>query len=253
MDMEYNLLQLKDILREAAKADVEVLVLPELANSGYAFKTMDEVETSAEKIPEGEYSKQLIKWSNKNRMVVAGINEEFREQHFNSAGIFSKGNLLGIYRKVHLFNEEKKWFSPGTIEPPVVEFNGQSFGIMVCWDWAFPEMARILALNGAQIILHPANLVLEYCQSAMTTRALENGVFTATANRIGEERKLVFSGKSQITNNKGKVLLSIPDGEIGVQSVDIDLSTADDKKLTKRNHLLKDRKPEIYKRLTEML
>jgi len=251
MEMEYNLLQLKDILRQATKAAVEVLVLPELANSGYAFEVMEEVEESSELIPKGKYSKHLLRWSRKGRMVVAGINERVHEQHFNSAGIFAEGKVIDIYRKVHLFNKEKKWFSPGPIEPPVVEFQGHRFGVMMCWDWVFPEMARILALKGAQMILHPANLVLEYCQSAMKTRSLENGVFTATANRIGKERKLAFSGKSQITNNKGKVLLSIPDGETGVHYVDVDLPIADKKKLTKRNHLLKDRKPEIYKRLIE--
>ena len=206
---------------------------------------------SAELIPTGDYSKQLMRWSKKGRMVVAGINERFNDQHFNSAGIFAEGYLLGTYRKVHLFNKEKKWFSPGPIEPPVVEFNGYGFGVMLCWDWAFPEMARILALKGAQMILHPANLVLEYCQSVMKTRSLENGVFTATANRIGKERKLAFSGKSQITNNKGKILLSIPDGETGVHYVDVNLPIADNKKLTKRNHLLDDRRPEIYRRLIE--
>ncbi|MDF1540942.1 MAG: acyltransferase [Candidatus Thorarchaeota archaeon] len=251
MDIDHNLQQLKDILRQATKAEVEVLVLPELANSGYAFDTMEEVEESAESIPKGAYSKQLIRWSRNGRMVVAGINEKFDEQYFNSAGIFAEGNLLDIYRKVHLFNKEKQWFSPGPIEPPVVEFLGHKFGVMICWDWAFPEMARILALKGARMILHPANLVLKYCQRAMETRALENGVFTATANRIGNERKLTFSGKSQITNTKGKVLLSIPDEETGVSYVDIDLPIADRKKLTKMNHLLKDRRPDIYRRLIE--
>lgn len=250
-ELEHNLKHLRDIFRMADEQEVEILVLPELANSGYVFESKKEAERCAEEIPTGEFSRSLRSWSEKGRLVVGGINERYGEVLFNSAGIFGNGEFLGVYRKVHLFNEEKLWFTPGPAEPPVFNFNGNRFGIMICWDWAFPELARILALKGAQIILHPANLVLDYCQMAMKTRALENGVFTATANRIGIERNLTFTGKSQITNSKGSVLITMPDGEIGVQHADIDLTLADEKNLTDRNHLLRDRRPEIYELLTE--
>ena len=85
----------------------------------------------------------------------------------------------------------------------------------------------------------------------MRTRSIENGVFTATANRIGLERKLAFSGKSQVTDNRSKVRLSLSEDEIMVDSVEIKLREADEKNLTKRNHLLKDRRPELYNRLIE--
>ncbi|MFW9933578.1 MAG: nitrilase-related carbon-nitrogen hydrolase [Candidatus Thorarchaeota archaeon] len=247
--LEENLETVRDILNDADKKEVEVLVLPELANSGYVFESKEEVLACAETIPLGPFSKELLAWSKNQRLVVSGICEYDGSSLYNSAGIFGNGNHLATYRKAHLFNDEKDWFIPGNDEPPVVLFQDSYFGVMICWDWIFPEMARILALKGAQVILHPSNLVLEFCQTAMKTRSLENGVFSATANRVGSERGLEFSGNSQIVDTKGRILLRIPNGSIGVEYVDIDLSEANDKTLTPRNHRLSDRRPELYKRL----
>ncbi len=251
LDGDFNRHQILTILEEATNAEVDVLVLPELANSGYAFQSRKEAKSCSEIIPSGLLCDALRDWSKDNRLIVSGICEATADGLFNSAVAFANGEHVVTYRKIHLFNQEKEWFQPGFVEPPVVEFKGFQFGIMVCWDWAFPEMARILAIKGAQVILHPSNLVLSFCQSAMRTRSIENGVFTVTANRIGEERSLNFSGKSQITDTKGKLLLQLNEVETGVRSVELDPSLADNKMLTERNHLLKDRKPEFYKRLTE--
>ena len=132
-----------------------------------------------------------------------------------------------------------------------MEFKGAMFGVMICFDWAFPEVARILTLKGAQVILHPANLVLPYCQSAMVTRSIENSVFTATANRIGIEREIVFSGSSQITSTNGTRLANLSSDEVGIAFADIDPLKADDKMISKRNHVIHDRRPELYSRLVK--
>jgi len=94
---------------------------------------------------------------------------------------------LGTYRKIHLFYKEKLYFAPGENPPKVFNVNGVNIGVMICFDWIFPETARTLSLQGAELIAHPANLVLPYCQNAMITRSIENRVFTATANRVGSE------------------------------------------------------------------
>ena len=250
-EVEKNYEHLERILKEATKKGVDVLVLPELANSGYAFESKEEVTRCVEEIPDGPYSIKLSEWSNSERLIVAGICEKSGNHFYNSAGIFANGEHVGSYRKIHLFNREKEWFSAGKDEPPVISHLGHQYGIMICWDWVFPEVARILALKGAQVILHPANLILAYCQDAMRTRSIENGVFTATANRVGLERKLAFSGKSQITDNRAKVLLSLTVEDVGVGIIEIDPQAADKKNLTNRNHVLKDRKPELYRRLIE--
>ncbi len=251
-DPNGNLTKMATVLDSAAENGVDVLVLPELVNSGYVFESIEEVDELAEAIPEGPFSQMLLDWSGRNALVVAGLCERRATGFSNSAAIFANRELLSTYRKIQLFDREKEWFDPGNEEPPVVEFRGHRFGVMVCFDWSFPELARILALKRAQIILHPANLVLPFCPDAMITRSIENRVFTATAGRIGDERGVCFIGGSQITTPKGVVMLRMPEDEVGVSWVDVDLSEADNKAVTRHNDVLKDRRPELYSRLTEI-
>ena len=248
---EENLSRVKSILAEADKTKVDVLVLPELCNSGYVFESMNEAIESSEAIPEGPMSTELLNWSSSYRLVVAGICEQTKEGLYNSAAVFGNGKHILTYRKIHLFLKESDWFQPGKEVPPVFEFKSYRFGVMICFDWIFPEMARVLALNGAQVILHPANLVLPYCQNAMVTRSIENRVFTATANRVGTEREVNFSGFSQITDIKGNLLSHMHKEEVGITSVEIDPKHADDKSITARNDVLGDRFPKLYKRITQ--
>lgn len=250
-DMDENLSRVRSLLKEAERNQVDVLVLPELCNSGYVFENLEEAESTAEEIPSGIFSKELLSWSRKDRFVVAGISEQTPEGLYNSAAVFAQGTHRMTYRKIHLFLNERDWFLAGKEEPPVVEFMGAKFGVMICFDWAFPEMARVLTLKEAHVILHPANLVLPYCQHAMVTRSIENSVFTATANRIGTERGIKFSGNSQITNTIGTRIASLSGDEVGIGFVDIDPQEADDKMITKRNHVIHDRRPEVYTRLTK--
>jgi predicted amidohydrolase len=249
---EENLSRVREIFKEAESAKVDVLVLPELCNSGYVFKTMNEAVEAAENIPDGPMSKELLSWSRDGRLVVGGICEHAEEGLYNSAVVFSDGEHIDTYRKIHLFLNEADWFKPGRKEPPVIEHNGHRFGVMICFDWIFPEITRILALKGAQVILHPANLVLPYCQDAMVTRSIENRVFTATANRIGTERTVAFSGLSQITDIKGNRLCQMNRETTGITSVEINPALADDKSITARNDLLGDRFPELYKRISQV-
>ncbi len=250
-DQGGNLDKIHDLLEQARQVGVNVLALPELANSGYTFESPVEVEQAAEVISEGPASRLLQDWSGPDRAVVCGICEKEGARYYNSAAIFYQGRLEAVYRKVHLFADEKRYFSPGEVEPPVVNFHGHRLGVMICFDWFFPEMARSLALRGAQIILHPANLVLPYCQKAMLTRSIENRIFTATANRYGEERGLTFSGFSQITSPTGDLLAQAAGDYCGVVTAEVDLTAADDKWVTPQNHLFQDRKPGLYRSLVE--
>jgi predicted amidohydrolase len=125
---------------------------------------------------------------------------------------------------------------------------------MICFDWFFPEMARCLALDGAQILVHMANLVMPYCQDSMPTRCLENHLFAVTANRIGAEargeREIRFTGRSQITGPDGARLAQA--GSDGVEAIvaEIDPRAADEKRMTPRNEIFRDRRPGLYGRLT---
>lgn len=250
-DIGHNLEIGRSLLADAGRDGVDVLVLPELSNSGYALDSRGEAELASEAVPGGPWCQMLAEWSEKDRLVVCGLCEKEGNRFYNSAAIFAGGEYRGVYRKLHLFTREADIFSPGNRELPVVEWKGFNFGVMICFDWAFPEAARVLALNGAHIILHPANLVLPYCQAAMVTRSIENRVFTATANRTGLERGLSFSGMSQVTSPRGEVLVQAGRDQAGVISVEVDLAIAENKMITANNHVFKDRRTEFYKRILE--
>ncbi|HNT53283.1 MAG TPA: nitrilase-related carbon-nitrogen hydrolase [Anaerolineaceae bacterium] len=242
-----NLKLVQELCGEADVAGTAALVLPELANSGYTFNSREEAAASAEIVDKGPLCRLLRDWSRPGRLVVSGLCERDGDVLYNSAVVYADGQLVLVYRKLHLFAREALWFHPGTEPAPIVEFRGHCLGVMICFDWVFPEMARSLALRGAQVILHPANLVLPYCQDAMVTRSIENRVFTATANRCGQDRELSFSGLSQITAPNGARLVQAGADFHGIVSADIDPCQADDKWITPHNHLFEDRRPDMYR------
>ncbi len=247
-DKKANFRKVTELL-QGKQADV--WVLPELFNTGYVFLNKNEVKDLAENIPDGETIEFLKEQSRlKDCILVAGIAEKDGRNLFNSAVIVSKGEFIGSYRKIHLFNQEKLFFKPGDEEFHVWEIEGIKLGVMICFDWIFPEAMRTLALKGAEIVCHPSNLVMPYCQNAMTTRCLENHVFAVTANRIGlesrGEKSLEFTGGSQITGVRGEILYRSEKGNEEAAFVDIDLTEARDKKMNPLNDLFIDRRPEFY-------
>lgn len=242
-----NRKKITEFVRKAGKMDVDLIVLPELANSGYNFPNQKMVKETAERIP-GETTQQLMELSKEfATTVVVGINEGAGEVFYNSAGIVTPHGIE-TYRKVHLFNREKEFFECGETFK-VVETEHAKVGVMVCFDWFFPESVKILALKGAEIIAHPSNLVLPYAQRAMPIRALENKVFTITANRIGVERNLSYTGQSQICSPSSEVLAQASKEKEEILVVDIDPETARDKQLTKRNHIFEDVRAEVLSSL----
>ena len=231
--------------------DAELIVLPELFNTGYLFASQEEMRGLAEAIPDGETTAALCRIARReNTHIVGGVCEKQGNKLFNSAVLVSPEGYRGVYRKAHLFNEEKQWFQPGNKGFEVFDIGVCRIGIMICFDWFFPETARILALKGAQMICHSANLVLPFCQNGMITRCLENGVFAITANRIGREtregRDFVFTGKSQIVGPKGNILSQAEYDAEEVGIVDINIQAANNKFLNHYNHLFDDRRVDLY-------
>ncbi len=229
----------------------DLLVLPELANSGYVFTERSEMEKVAEKIPSGYFVEKLIELANqKNGYIISGVCEKKESIFFNSSVIVGPDGYIGKYRKIHLFDREKLFFEPGSNIFEVFEIREAKVGMMICFDWIFPESARILALKGAEIIAHPANLVLPYSQTAMLARSIENKVFTITANRIGKEENsgisLTFTGQSQITSPEMEILTQASTNQEEIRFVDIDISLARNKWINERNHLFDDRRKELY-------
>lgn len=229
----------------------KLLVLPELFNTGYLFLNKKEVKDLAEEIPGGETCRRLEGFAREKKIfIAAGITEKEGGKLYNSSFLVGPDGYIGRYRKIHLFNEEKLNFDPGDESPPVFDIREAKIGIMICFDWFFPETARILAVKGADIICHPSNLVLPHAPSAMVTRSLENKVFSVTANRTGMEERggktLSYIGQSQILDTKGKLLLRAKPDEETLGEIDIDPLSARDKRLLEHNDLMKDRRTELY-------
>ncbi len=242
-EKEKNFKQVRELIKNK-KADL--IVLPELFATGYAFTSKEEVNNLAENKEEGtaDFLKEI---SNKTGAVIVGgfVEKEDGKNYIASMMVY-KNKVIDTYRKIHLFNKEKLWFSPGNKKLKVYNANGMRIGMMICFDWIFPEVSRTLALKGAQVIAHPSNLVMPFCQKAMVTRCLENRVFAVTANRIGNEKRgkddFTFTGESQITSFDGKVLSSAPKNKISMGIVEIDITKANNKMINNYNDVLKDRR-----------
>jgi len=248
-DVERNILEIQTLLKDL-KADL--VVLPELANSGYLYESPQELHPFTEPNDgQGVFLSSISDIARElNGVIVTGYAEKAGDRIFNSAAAVSADGLITNYRKIHLFDNEISLFDPGKRGFNIFEWKGINIGMMICFDWIFPEAARSLALLGAQIIAHPANLVLPYCQDAMITRSIENKVFTITANRIGTERladmELTFTGVSQITNPQGQVLFRGPEDKATVHILSVDPAEALEKHISDRNDIFVDRKPQLY-------
>lgn len=254
-DVKSNVLNAVEAI---AGTDAQLIVLPELFNTGYQFASAEEAESLAEEVPAGYTCREMISLAkDRNKFLVFGLAERDGRRIYNSAAVVGPAGFLGVYRKIHLFFEEKFIFTPGNKGFRVFKTGSATIGVMVCFDWVFPESARVLALMGAQIICHPSNLVLPHCQAAMVTRSLENGIFSITANRIGKESRegkepLTFTGMSQILDTRGRPLNQFGQSNTGIITADIDPMQADQKEITAHNHLLNDRRREFYEPLISL-
>jgi predicted amidohydrolase len=230
----------------------DLVVLPELCTTGYQFKDRKELSGLAESA-EGASMWRLAGVARTcGGFLAYGFAEVKGDRVYNSAALVGPEGLIGLYRKVHLFDDEKRVFDPGDLGFPVFDLGDLKVGLMVCFDWLFPESARSLALGGAQLIAHPANLVLPWCQRSMPTRALENRVFTATANRIGSEerldgQRLQFTGMSRLVGPDGSVIADGPEEEQALITAEIDPTRALDKNITAANQVFADRRPDQYR------
>jgi predicted amidohydrolase len=247
-DRDANLRSLIETLRDL---EADLLVLPELPFTGYYFGSRAEAMALAESPRRSAIVESLVEHCKARDVhIVTGFAERDGDRCFNASLLLWRRGVKRTYRKLHLFNEEKRWFDPGNLPLSVDRVGGCRVGMMVCYDWVVPEVARTLALRGAQVIAHPANLVLPLAQRAMITRCIENGVFSITANRTGADRcrqgAIRFTGRSQIVDPKGELLFRAPARGVLAHVEPIDPARTNDKSLTPRNHLLRDRRPEFY-------
>ncbi len=244
---------LDHIAQALSRAKADLLVLPELCTTGYLFSSRQELARLSETVPEGPTCEFMARLSReRNTAIVWGMPVLSDGSHrlYNSAVLVTPGGRFHEYHKAHLFVDEKDLFDPGDSPFPVFDLGGVKVGMLVCFDHFFPEAARSLALRGAQIICHPSDLVMEYAHTNSITRAVENRLFWIMANRVGSEalgeKTLVFNGGSQIIAPDGRLLARAGSESEELLIVDIDPAQALDKKVTPRNDLFLDRRPDLY-------
>ncbi|MBU1219188.1 acyltransferase [Myxococcota bacterium] len=248
-ELEANAAKLKELVLSSEHV-ADLLVFPEMALTGYAFPEKSKLS----KVCSPEYNDFTYEFAMEIAQIIGGIvvigyPEYENGLFYNSAIMTDADKILGNYRKSHLFGAEKDVFERGNSGLNVFDCGKFRVGMMICFDWVFPESARTLALAGADIIAHPVNLVMPYCQRAMFTRSLENGVFTISANRCGSElwgKPLVFTGESVFYDPRGTLLARGPEESDEVRILEIDISYARNKNLNLRNGLFEDRRIDLY-------
>ncbi len=236
--------------------DVDLVIFPELAVTGYECSEL--YEELSEPFPGGESIKAISEQAKKHKVhIVFGFVEKAEKDGkpvvYNSAALIDdQGTPLGCYRKSHLVDgAETKYFEKGT-EYKVFDTSIGKIGLLICWDMAYPEVARILALKGAEIIAAPAAWETEPNEGdweiVNTARSFDNVLYLASCNHVGTDRELSFFGRSKISGPLGRPLAEAGDGE-EIITATVDLSVLPE--LREGYYvLLKDRNPKTYGEIT---
>jgi predicted amidohydrolase len=243
---EENISILRPLLDSAR--DCSLVILPELSNSGYNFNGFEEAWKCAEIIGDkGTFQEFLVDAARKNgNHIISGINEREGDKLYNTAILAGPEGILGKYRKLHLFMKEKEIFQKGDVGFPVFNLGEFSIGIMICFDYLFPEPWRIMAQKGADLICHPSNLLTENAQRCLPGISLMNRIYIATANRTGTERGITFNGSSLFTDPSGRITQMASFDKTEIIRTEIDTQLSQNKMINPINHVFNDRRPDVY-------
>lgn len=224
-----------------------LIILPELSDIAYNFPDKNYALKHSQEFEENIFVKMLREKSTEYELsIISGFAEKHTDKLFNSSILIHKGEILGIYRKIHLFMNEKDIFLPGKGNIEVYNLGDFKIGMLICFDYLFPEVWRILAEKGADIIAHPSNLVTYNAFKVIPALSVMNKVFIATTNRIGSDNGLSFAGRSFLCKPEGEIISEASSSETEILISKIDASNARNKFITERNHVFKDRRPEEY-------
>jgi predicted amidohydrolase len=245
-------------IAEAVELDAEVIVLPELVTSGYMFESADEAASLA-LAPDHEILREWAQLARRHGVIIAGGFAERGEdgQTYNSAAVVDETGLRAVYRKLHLWDREKLWFAPGQLPPPVIDTRVGKLSVVVCYDVEFPELTRMVALAGTQLLLVPTNWPLgprpegERPAEVVIAMAAARGnrMAVACADRAGVEREQPWTGCTTIIGADGWVAAEKAGAEalsLGPVTADLDLGLALDKRYTELADAFADRRPSLY-------
>ena len=257
-DAAKNLARIADALRETARQGARLTVFPECALPGYCFESLAEARPHAEPIP-GPCTLKLAELCRElDAFAVVGLLEAEGDRVFNAAALVGPQGVVGGYRKLHLPYLGVDMFTTRGDRPPAVWPAGEArVGMSICYDGAFPEASRAMALDGADLIVLPTNWPPgAECTAdfVINTRAMENHVYYAAVNRVGEERGFRFIGKSKICGPSGDVLAIANHADETILYAEIDPALARRKRIIRvpGKHEIDrfaDRRPEMYGRL----
>ncbi|MFQ6117307.1 MAG: carbon-nitrogen hydrolase family protein [Candidatus Bipolaricaulia bacterium] len=249
--IEENLQRAGQLLEECAAQGAELVVLPELFNTGYFWD-----EELQELIAQGFH--ETVAWLKRQAAargmeIVAGVGEPAEGEFYDSALLVRPSGKVEIYRKTHLFRDEVKYFQAGN-RLSVAEIEGAKLklGMLICVEVGFPELARALALDGAELIALPMAFGAargKIYETATRARAIENNLFIITANQVGRSGEFAFYGHSRAVSPLGEVLLDLGTEEgCGVVELDFDLVNRCRRgEVDEAYPYLRERRPELYR------
>lgn len=257
LNVEFNLSKCLKICYRAAAENVSLVVFPECTLSGYMLNSKQEVKNIAETIP-GFSTNAIINLCKKLFIyVIIGLIEVEKDDFYNTAVLIGPNGILLRYRKAHIPEVGvDKFLTKGNIPFKCIDTTLGRIGLLICYDIKFPEATRVLALNGAQIIIFISN----WPKGAevnpnllMFSRAIENGIYMVGVNRAGAERGILFIGKSVAISPHGKLIVMASEKE-EIIKLDLDLENHKPGLITVPEssyslNLFEDRRPELYKEL----
>jgi predicted amidohydrolase len=209
-ERQHNLHQMKLHLRSAARHGARLIAFPECILTGYAFDSLKEAMPHAEPLPGPSTEDLHLHCRELETHIIYGLLERDGDKLFNACALVGPDGLVATYRKVHLPHlGVDRFATPGDRPFAVHELGGLKVGMTICFDGSFPEASRVLALLGADLIVLPTNWpTAAACnpQFVVNTRALENHVYYAAVNRVGQEGDVTFIGQSKIAGPRGETL-----------------------------------------------
>jgi predicted amidohydrolase len=250
-DVHHNIEVSTHLVNEAVRQGAELVVLPECMNTGYLFDSADHCRALAESVPDGAFVSAMSALARRHDIFIAsGITEwdAARGRIFNSGIMLDrKGEVAVHYHKQFLATHDQNWFSFGERGCPVVDTDLGRIGLMICFDGRIPEIARSLALQGAEIIVDMANFfAMDQADMWGPARSYENGVWLLAATKAGYERSIYYPGGSMIVDPNGRVVAKMPYDRHGVIVADVVPELAHDKTIYAANDKFADRRPATY-------
>jgi predicted amidohydrolase len=254
-DPDENFRKICEAVKESLLASADLIVIPELANSGYVFRNLQELVDRSWTLSDQRFGILSSMLSSSDSILVGGFALDVDGKYFNASVVLDKSGVLGWYPKAHLFNDEKDFFSAGNMPPLVVDTPIGRIATMVCYDIEFPEWVRMSALSGAQILAIPTNWPEWGVMASPTPMevvrvqagASVNRIVAIAADRTGTERGVNWVGASVITDADGVIQALADVTKLNTrQIIYAEVEVATSKAIGPRNDVFLDRRTDLY-------